>query len=48
VIHADFWKIGQFRPVGDAVGFREVSIEEAIAAERELDEILTAASLEAV
>jgi 5-oxoprolinase (ATP-hydrolysing) subunit C len=48
VIHADFWKIGQFRPVGDTVGFREVSIEEAIAAERELDEILTAASLEAL
>jgi 5-oxoprolinase (ATP-hydrolysing) subunit C len=48
VIHADFWKIGQFRPVGDTVGFREVSIDEAIAADRELDEILTAASLEAV
>ena len=48
VIHADFWKIGQFRPVGDTVRFREVTIDEAIAAERELDEILTAASLEAV
>ena len=48
VIHADFWKIGQFRPVGDTVRFREVTIEEAVAAERELDAILTAASLEAV
>lgn len=48
VIHADFWKIGQFRPVGDTVGFREVSIDEAIAADRELDEILTAVSLETV
>jgi len=48
VIHADFWKIGQFRPVGDTVSFREVSIDEAIAADRELDEILTAASLEAM
>jgi urea carboxylase len=48
VIHADFWKIGQFRPVGDTVRFREVTVDEAIEAERELDEILTAASLEAV
>ena len=30
VIHADFWKIGQFRPVGDTVRFREVTIDEAI------------------
>ena len=48
VIHADFWKVGQFRPVGDTVGFSEVSIDEAIAADRELDEILAEASLEAV
>ena len=41
VIHADFWKIGQFRPVGDTVRFREVTIDQAIAAERELDQILT-------
>jgi urea carboxylase len=46
VIHADFWKIGQFRPVGDTVRFREVSIDEAIEADRTLDETLTAASLE--
>jgi urea carboxylase len=46
VIHADFWKIGQFRPVGDTVRFREVSIDQAIEAQRELDGALGAASLE--
>jgi urea carboxylase len=46
VIHADFWKIGQFRPVGDTVRFREVSIDEAIAADREVDAALTPGSLE--
>jgi 5-oxoprolinase (ATP-hydrolysing) subunit C len=46
VIHADFWKIGQFRPVGDTVRFREVSVDEAIEAEREVDAALAAASLE--
>jgi 5-oxoprolinase (ATP-hydrolysing) subunit C len=46
LIHADFWKIGQFRPVGDTVRFREVSIEEAVEADRALDEILTEASVE--
>jgi 5-oxoprolinase (ATP-hydrolysing) subunit C len=46
VIHADFWKIGQFRPVGDTVRFREVSIDEAIEADRAVDESLTDASLE--
>jgi urea carboxylase len=47
VIHADFWKIGQFRPVGDTVRFREVSIDEAVEADRALDESLTEASVEA-
>jgi biotin-dependent carboxylase-like uncharacterized protein len=47
VIHADFWKIGQFRPVGDTVRFREVSIDEAIAASPALDATLTDESLEA-
>ena len=46
VAHADLWKIGQFRPVGDHVRFREVTVEEAIALDRALDETLTAASLE--
>lgn len=46
VIHADFWKIGQFRPVGDTVRFLEVTIDEAIAADRKVDDSLSAASLE--
>jgi len=46
VIHADFWKIGQFRPVGDTVRFREVTIDEAIAADHTLDAALSADSLE--
>jgi len=48
VTYADLWKIGQFRPVGDRVRFREVTIEEAIEAERALTETLTPASLEEV
>jgi 5-oxoprolinase (ATP-hydrolysing) subunit C len=47
VIHADFWKIGQFRPVGDTVRFREVTLDEAIEADRALDDSLSDASLEA-
>jgi biotin-dependent carboxylase-like uncharacterized protein len=47
VIHADFWKIGQFRPVGDTVRFREVTLDEAIEADRALDESLSDTSLEA-
>jgi urea carboxylase len=46
VIHADLWKLGQLRPVGDHVHFREVTIEEAIELDRALDERLTAASVE--
>jgi 5-oxoprolinase (ATP-hydrolysing) subunit C len=46
VIHADFWKIGQFRPVGDTVRFREVSIDEAIEADREVNAALGPDSLE--
>ncbi len=46
VIHADFWKIGQFRPVGDTVRFREVSIDEAIEAERALAAVLAESTLE--
>jgi urea carboxylase len=46
VVHADFWKVGQFRPVGDTVRFREVSIDEAIELDRALDATLTDASLE--
>jgi urea carboxylase len=46
VAHAGFWKIGQLRPVGDRVRFREVTVEEAVGLERELRERLSAASLE--
>jgi urea carboxylase len=46
VVHAGLWKVGQLRPVGDTVRFREVTIEEAAALERELDDRLTDASLE--
>jgi biotin-dependent carboxylase-like uncharacterized protein len=46
VAHAGFWKIGQLRPVGDTVRFREVTVEEAVELDRELDERLTEASLE--
>jgi urea carboxylase len=45
VIHADLWKLGQLRPVGDHVRFREVTIEEAIELDRALDQTLTAASV---
>ena len=48
VVYADFWKIGQFRPVGDTVRFREVTIEEAIELERALSETLTETNLEDV
>jgi urea carboxylase len=47
VIHADFWKIGQFRPVGDTVRFREVTIDEAVEATSALDANLTDTSVEA-
>ena len=46
VVHADLWKIGQLRPVGDTVRFREISIDEAIEAERALVETLSESSLE--
>jgi biotin-dependent carboxylase-like uncharacterized protein len=48
VISADFWKIGQFRPVGDSVRFREVTVDEAVAAGPALDATLTEASLESL
>jgi len=37
VVHADLWKLGQLRPVGDAVRFREVAIDQAIELDRALD-----------
>jgi urea carboxylase len=46
VAHAAFWKIGQLRPVGDHLRFRQVSVEEAAELEREQRELLSEASLE--
>jgi 5-oxoprolinase (ATP-hydrolysing) subunit C len=40
------WKIGQLRPVGDTLRFRELSPEEAVEQGRELDGRLTESSLE--
>lgn len=47
VVHAALWKVGQLRPVGDHVRFREVTIEEAAAAEQDLGARLSEDSLEA-
>jgi 5-oxoprolinase (ATP-hydrolysing) subunit C len=41
VIHADLWKLGQLRPVGDTVRFREVTLDEARGLDRALDETLS-------
>jgi biotin-dependent carboxylase-like uncharacterized protein len=46
VAHAALWKIGQLRPVGDHLRFRQVSVEEAAELEREQRELLSEASLE--
>ena len=46
VAHAGFWKIGQLRPVGDSIRFREVSIDEASELDRELERRLGETSLE--
>ena len=48
VVHAGFWKIGQLRPVGDTLRFREVTADEAAELERELAARLSEASLEDV
>jgi urea carboxylase len=37
VIHADLWKLGQLRPVGDTVRFVEVGYEQAVELDRALD-----------
>ena len=46
VAHAAFWKIGQLRPVGDHLRFRQVSVDDAAELEREQRELLSEASLE--
>ena len=46
VSHGAMWKIGQLRPVGDRVRFREVSVDEALEFDARLAERLTEASVE--
>jgi urea carboxylase len=48
VVHAELWKIGQFRPVGDHVHFHEVTIEEALELDRKLGETLSPGSLDRI
>jgi 5-oxoprolinase (ATP-hydrolysing) subunit C len=48
VVHAELWKIGQFRPVGDHVRFREVTIDEALELDRNLGETLSPGSVERI
>ncbi len=46
VVRGAMWKLGQLRPIGDHVRFREVNLEEAIALERELGGRLRAERLQ--
>jgi urea carboxylase len=46
VAHAAFWKIGQLRPVGDRLRFRQVTAAEAVEHERQQRELLIDACLE--
>jgi 5-oxoprolinase (ATP-hydrolysing) subunit C len=46
VIHAAFWKIGQLRPTGDRLRFRQVTVDEAAQLEQTQRERLSEASLE--
>ncbi|MEP6462392.1 MAG: 5-oxoprolinase/urea amidolyase family protein [Frankiaceae bacterium] len=48
VVHGALWKLGQLRPVGDRVRFREVTPDEATELDRELAARLTADSLDNV
>ena len=46
VVHAALWKLGQLRPIGDHVRFREVTVDEAAVLEQELGRRLSEDSLE--
>jgi len=46
VVRGALWKLGQLRPIGDRVRFREVNLEEAIALERDLGERLSEEGLQ--
>ena len=46
IAHVGFWKLGQLRPVGDTITFRELTVEEAVEQDLEMDARLTESSLE--
>ena len=46
VVHASLWKLGQLRPIGDHVSFREVTFDEAVELDKELDARLSADNVE--
>jgi 5-oxoprolinase (ATP-hydrolysing) subunit C len=46
VVHAALWKLGQLRPIGDHVSFREVTFDEAVELEKDLDARLGEDNLE--
>lgn len=46
IAHVGMWKLGQLRPVGDTLRFKELTVDEAVEQGRELDARLTEASLE--
>jgi allophanate hydrolase subunit 2 len=48
IAHVGMWKLGQLRPVGDSVRFRELTVDEAVERGRELDSLIAESSLEAV
>ena len=46
IAHVGLWKLGQLRPVGDSVRFRELTVDEAVEQGRELDALLAEATRE--
>jgi allophanate hydrolase subunit 2 len=46
IAHVGLWKLGQLRPVGDTLRFRELTVDEAVEQDRELDARLSESSLE--
>jgi biotin-dependent carboxylase-like uncharacterized protein len=46
VVHGALWKLGQLRPIGDHVSFREVTFDEAVQLEKDLDARLGEENLE--
>ena len=46
VAHAAMWKVGQLRPVGDRIRFRDVTVAEALELDQGFVDLLTEASVE--